>query len=188
MIKRLLPAILLGLIGCSQDKDASSDSGDCPECDTSDTSGVQGTDGWDGPAVIINEFMADNATTVAAPTGEYSDWIELYNMTDEAIDLTGWTITDDLDEPDFYALQGVTIDPRGFELLWADGAAGPGHVAFKLSKDGEEIGLYDPDGNAHTRLNYDAQATDWSAARMPDASPNWEIVDDATPGTSNGGP
>ena len=185
MTTRLLPLLLMLLFACS-DGTTVDDSGDCTDCDTGDTETSPSS--WDGPTVIINEFMADNATTIAAPSGEYEDWIELYNLSDEAIDLTGWTITDDLDEPDSYELQGVTIPPRGFELLWADDVAGPGHVTFKLGKDGEELGLYDPDGNAHTRLVYDAQATDWSAARMPDGSLTWEIIDDATPGASNGGP
>jgi len=184
MIERLFPLLVLSLLACKGES-TPLDSGECEDCDTSSGSG---TDGWDGPTVIINEFMADNATTVASPSGEYGDWIELYNLTDQSIDLTGWTITDDLEEPDFFTFAGVSIDPMGFELLWADDAAGPGHVAFKLSKDGEEIGLYDPDGNAHTRLVYEAQATDWSAARIPDGSPTWEIVDNATPGHSNGGP
>jgi len=37
--------------------------------------------------VVINEFYPD-------PNDEEVEWIELYNNTDEAIDLTGWTVED----------------------------------------------------------------------------------------------
>ena len=183
----LLPLFSL-VSACNGDPDTADTAGaeDCMDCDTSADSGQ--SQSWTGPAVIINEFMADNATTIQAPSGEYTDWIELHNLTNERIDLSGWTITDDLDDPEMFRIVGVTIDPMGFKLLWADDTTNPGHVAFKLGKDGEEIGLYDSDGNAHTRLTYEAQATDWSAARIPDGSPNWEIIDNATPGLSNIGP
>ncbi len=51
--------------------------------------------------LVINEFMADNATTLMDPdeAGEYPDWIELYNGTAEAITLNGLFLTDDLNEP-----------------------------------------------------------------------------------------
>ena len=164
------------------------DTGPCSDCDTASNSNDSGDVYWDGPTVIINEFMADNATTIQSPNGEYSDWIELHNLSSERISLAGWSITDDLEEPEMYVLGDTFIDPNGYELLWADDIAAPGHVPFRLGKDGEEIGLYDSDGNAHTRLIYEAQATDWSAARIPDGSTIWEIVDNATPGASNGGP
>lgn len=51
--------------------------------------------------LVINEFMADNAHTLADPceAGEFADWIELYNGSDEPIELNGLFLTDDLDEP-----------------------------------------------------------------------------------------
>ena len=30
-------------------------------------------------ALVINEFMASNGSTVADPQGQYDDWIEIYN-------------------------------------------------------------------------------------------------------------
>ncbi|HEX9252003.1 MAG TPA: CotH kinase family protein, partial [Ignavibacteriaceae bacterium] len=39
--------------------------------------------------IVINEFMADNAATITDPSGEYDDWIELYNPTSDPIVLTG---------------------------------------------------------------------------------------------------
>ncbi|NOZ62418.1 MAG: lamin tail domain-containing protein [Calditrichaeota bacterium] len=50
--------------------------------------------------IVINEFLAGNETINTDEDGEYEDWIELYNAGDDAVDLTGFTITDDPTEPD----------------------------------------------------------------------------------------
>jgi len=82
---------------------------------------------------------------------------------------------------------GMTLPADGYLLLWADGTpdAGAAHLGFRLSAEGEEIGLYDPDGHAINTMTYDQQVTDWSAARMPDGSLTWEIDTSPTPGALN---
>ncbi|MGC3957822.1 MAG: CotH kinase family protein [Verrucomicrobiota bacterium] len=49
--------------------------------------------------VVINEIMADNATTLADPQGESDDWIELHNLTGASVSLTGYYLTDDASDP-----------------------------------------------------------------------------------------
>jgi len=51
--------------------------------------------------LVINEFMVDNKTTVEDPVepGDYPDWIELYNASEEAIALNGLHLTDDPNDP-----------------------------------------------------------------------------------------
>jgi len=55
----------------------------------------------DGNNLVINEFMADNKSTIEDPAepGEYPDWIELYNGTNDTIILSGMFLTDDLNDP-----------------------------------------------------------------------------------------
>ncbi len=55
----------------------------------------------EGNGLVINEFMADNKTTIEDPaeTGEYPDWIELYNGTNDTVILSGMFLTDDLNDP-----------------------------------------------------------------------------------------
>ncbi len=168
--------------------------------DTQDSPMDTGT----GPAydtqLCINEFMASNGMTIADEYGEYVDWIELFSMADHDIDLGGYSITDDFDAPDKHILADGTILPAGgFLLLWADAntQGGPYHLSFALAQDGEEIGLYTPDGVAINKLVYEAQVTDWSAARVYDGAHNdsnsdtggyssdWFIDDTPTPGQPN---
>ena len=50
--------------------------------------------------IVINEFSADSDSLsgIADPDGGYPDWIELYNTTDAAIDLSGIFLSDKEDE------------------------------------------------------------------------------------------
>ena len=53
--------------------------------------------GQDLDQLHASEFMADNANTLVDEDGDYSDWIEIYNPTTEAIDLAGWYLSDNPD-------------------------------------------------------------------------------------------
>ena len=56
-------------------------------------------------AVVINEVMADeHRATLADPQGEYDDWIELHNVTDQDVDLTGHYLSDEPNNPAQVAL------------------------------------------------------------------------------------
>ncbi len=63
--------------------------------------------------LVINEFMADNTTTVQDPCrpGDYPDWIELYNATDDVIVLDGLYLTDDLDDPTKWQIRPAISGP-----------------------------------------------------------------------------
>ena len=65
-----------------------------------------------GKGLVINEFMADNGTTIEDPgePGEYPDWIELFNASDETITLSGLYMTDDINQPAKWQLFPVLTD------------------------------------------------------------------------------
>ncbi len=140
--------------------------------------------------LCINEFQASNQSTVQDESGAFPDWIELYNLTGSDLDLGGYFITDDLDTPDKHQLAaGLVVPAGGFLLLWADGDIdqGDNHLPFALAKEGEELGLFDPDGRAINTLEYLPQVSDWSAARFPDGEPGaWDIDTTPTPEGPNG--
>jgi hypothetical protein len=104
--------------------------------------------GTDGP--IISEIVASNSGGLADSDGDHPDWIELYNPTAETIDLAGWTLTDDPEVPDLWKFPETPLAPGAFLVVFASGkdravAGQELHTNFKLSADGEYLGLYKPD-------------------------------------------
>jgi len=154
------------------------------------------TSSWEAyvsPALFINEFMADNETTVTDPQGDYDDWIEIYNSENYAVNLNGMYLTDELTNLTQWMFPDTTIEAGGFIVIWADeDTTDDGlHANFKLSKSGEQIGLFD--SNLHNNLaidtlTFDIQTSDISYGRLPDGSENWQEFTSPTPGTTNVGP
>ncbi|MBN1816949.1 MAG: lamin tail domain-containing protein, partial [Sedimentisphaerales bacterium] len=148
--------------------------------------------------LVMNEFMADNVSTVpdpdeTNPDNRYADWIELYNYGPYPIDIGGMTITDDLADPLLWRLptghQDTIIDPGEYLLLWADKDTpqGPLHVDIKLNAEqGESIGLYDWYGRPVDTLQFGPQLPDRSLGRLPDGSETWQVFDFATSGPTPG--
>src|SRR4051794_37499627 len=67
--------------------------------------------------VVINEFMASNSSTLADEDGDFSDWIELYNSSNVAIQLQGYGLTDDLSTPFQWTFPSQSIAPKSFLLV-----------------------------------------------------------------------
>jgi hypothetical protein len=132
--------------------------------------------------VVINEWMADNAGPGGSPDpldGGFADWLELYNPNETAVDLGGYSLTDSLAQPGKWPLPaGTTIPGRGFLLVWADGdqeqnGSGPDlHAPFQLSRFGETIGLFSPDGKPQHSVTFGAQRQNVSEGLFPDGDTN----------------
>ena len=105
-------------------------------------------------SLVINEFVASNKTGITSIEGKAEDWIEIYNPTDQEINLAGWSLTDDQSKPTkftFPADKYIPIRSNGYFLLYASGStnaivSGEWHVNFSLSKSGEYLALITPDG------------------------------------------
>ena len=105
---------------------------------------------WDSP-VIIYEFMASNSGILLDEDGESSDWIEIYNRSGVTVDMTGWYLTDDSDQPDKWQFsRGPVLGPGEYAVIFASGnsAVHFNHTNFKLSSGGEYLGLCRPDVSA----------------------------------------
>ncbi|MBN1559891.1 CotH kinase family protein, partial [candidate division KSB1 bacterium] len=142
------------------------------------------------PKLLINELLAQNDSTCKDNYDEYDDWFELYNPGDEIIDLYGMYVSDNLSEPRKWRLGDLSIPPKGFLLLWADDDTEQGaqHVGFKLSGDGEVLGLFDTDDHANMpidQLRYGAQTKDISYGRTTDGADEWISFNQPTPGRGN---
>ncbi|MBN2373678.1 lamin tail domain-containing protein [bacterium] len=141
--------------------------------------------------LFINEFMALNSSTIEDPEdpNSYEDWIEIYNSGNSAVPIGGMYITDDLTNPTKWRIPaGLSIPPKGYLLFWTDNDDDQGqkHTNFRLSADGEEIGLFNSDGATLVdSIVFGAQLTDISYGRYPDGGTDWGFMS-PTPDAANG--
>ena len=101
--------------------------------------------------LVIGEFMASNETTLADEDGDFEDWIEIHNPTGAAIDLTGWSLTDDPGDLSKWLLPARTLPAGDYLLVFASGKdrrdpGGELHANFQLDADGEYLALVEPGG------------------------------------------
>ena len=146
--------------------------------------------------VFINEWMASNTKTISDPAGpapKFDDWFELYNAGTSAVDLAGYFLTDNFNNKEQFTIpSGYPIAPKGHLLVWADNETNQNisahadlHVNFQLTKRGEEIGLYAPDGTAVDTVSFGAQTDDISQGRWPDGAAALHFMPEPTPRTAN---
>jgi hypothetical protein len=103
-------------------------------------------------AVEIVELMADNQSTIQDGWGQNSDWIELYNSGDTAVNLAGWFLTDEATDPQRWTFPATTINSGDHLLLFASGADAldPSnylHTNFRLNASGETLTLFESNGS-----------------------------------------
>lgn len=87
--------------------------------------------------VVISEFMEKNRACLMDEDGDFSDWIELYNQSGEAVDLSGWTISDK-ENKSGWQLPELSLAPGQRLLIFASGKDRQGeelHAGFALSGD-----------------------------------------------------
>ncbi len=132
----------------------------------------------DAGPLVISEFMAANAETLADEDGDSSDWIEIHNPSNTTLDLDGWYLTDDPDNLNRWEFPPVILETGGYLVVFASGkdrrsaAAGPLHTNFKLSAGGEDLLLVRPNGRtvAHAYRDYPPQFADISYGAAQDAA------------------
>ncbi len=122
--------------------------------------------------VVVNEFLAINDTTVPDPSGQYDDWIELYNNSGTPVSLEGYHLSDDSTDLAKWTFPGVSIPAGDYLIVWADNDLGqPGlHAGFKLSGSGEMILLSEPDRTIVDMVVFGQQTADISFGRYPNGT------------------
>ena len=141
------------------------------------------------PGVLITEVQAANTSTALDDRAGYADWLELHNPADTAISLLGYTLTDDPTAPTKWSLPVTTLEPGAFLLVWASGAdqvtPEGWHTSFRLSRGGEYVGLFGPDGQVVDEVTFGPQVADVSLGRLDTVSDQWVAFPIPTPGKAN---
>ena len=138
-----------------------------------------GTCSYTIPSVVINEVMYDSLAGGLLDV----EWVELYNTTGAAIDVSGWALIDSASAPNESTPDpsgdgvlsipgGTSIAAHGYLVLSETSVTGiPGAVVctvvdgnFALGNSGDNIALYDGTGSGATLI--DGSLTD----KYPDSS------------------
>ncbi len=121
--------------------------------------------------IVINEINYNSADD-----SDSKDWLELYNSSEVAASLNGWSLRDSNEDNQFY-LDGVTVEADGYLVLchdtlafrsvYGDTAIIIGDMDFNFNNGGEHLSLYDPLGSLVDSLSYDDEPP-WPS--QPDGS------------------
>ena len=141
-------------------------------------------------AIVINEVMADALTGLTDEDGELSDWIELYNTTDQVVSLKNYALSDKENRPLKWRFpEDAVIAPHGYYIVFCsgkdrdNGASGVSHTNFAISAEHDTVILSDSRGRMVDRVIVDNLAEDCSYGR--DENNNWKVFQTATPGLPN---
>lgn len=100
---------------------------------------------------FISEFMATGNRTLSDASGATPDWIELHNPGDTDLDLSGYCLTDNPDNPQKWVFPSTPLPANAYLIVYASGrnqakAGAELHTNFKLAAQGEYLALVAPDG------------------------------------------
>lgn len=112
--------------------------------------------------IIINEI-----NYFSAPEWNTEDWIELYNHSKVAVDLSNWIVSDK-SSWDGYTIQPGTILPSGeymvisknrpdFKRFYPEKQHVLGDFGFGLSNTGDAVYLFEESGNLHDHVIYESE-------------------------------
>jgi len=156
-----------------------------------------GNDNWQILYVVTKGTPNDNSTPpppgVAKINEIYSrgtidnpDWIEIYNPSDNQLDISGYKIYDNGgnagSKPKKEFPSGTIIQPKGFYVIVVDDDDPSG---FGLSSSGEQVWFEDAAGNIIDDVTFPALEESQSYGRLPDGSDNWQILNTVTKGAPN---
>ncbi|MFT4969856.1 MAG: hypothetical protein ACI9O4_001607 [Chitinophagales bacterium] len=137
----------------------------------------------------INEVMAKNENGLTDRFEDKSDWIEIYNETDSAVNLENWSIADKISLLNVYKFPSLIIPSEAYLVVFASGRnitlANEIHLPFKLDADGEDVYLTNPNGALVGQLTFPELAADISYGSFPDGDDNYVKYEITTPNMIN---
>lgn len=135
--------------------------------------------------LVINEIMTSNKGAYADINGNIYDWIELYNGSNEDINLSDYTLSDEESGKSKWIFPNVTIKSKEYLIIYLSGTNNEGLYAnFALKKEGGElVTLKKPNGKVVDSIRTESLDKNTTMAR--DGEGNWFKTTEITPGFDN---
>ncbi len=142
------------------------------------------------PKLRITEVLAVNNTINIDEAGEYDDWFELYNDDAKSVNLAGMYVSSSLGAPRAFKLPSKDLAPGSYLVIWADDDTDQGllHANFKLSADGEEVGIFETVDHGNVLIHgwkFGRMSANVSMGFLPESGTAPEYLTAPTPGKSN---
>ncbi len=144
--------------------------------------------------ILINEYSAANYDTYTDNYGEFEDWVELYNPTATAIDISGWTLTDKPANPTKWTVPASFIIPaNGVAIIYCSGRdeliGGDAHSNFKITQTkGNEIFMLSNSGGVfQDSIRVLPHQKSHTRGRQTDGAAVWSVFTTGTPDATNVG-
>ena len=105
---------------------------------------------------VINEFLALNKSTIYDEDGQSSDWIEIFNPNQSAVNLEGYYLTNDSNNLEKWRFPNVSIAEGEYLIVFASGKDGifdAGTPIGKTTNDGEVNLFVDPNQLSFVTVN-----------------------------------
>ena len=104
-----------------------------------------------GAVPVITEFLASNGNTIDDDNGNSTDFIEIFNAGDTAVNLAGYSLTDDPDEPQKFVFSNTVVGAGQYLVVFAGDDTDPTtgsdlFTGFGLRSSGEYLGFFDSSG------------------------------------------
>ena len=146
--------------------------------------------GYTSPTLVINEVLPDNNVTVPDASGEYPDFIELFNYGIYSVALGNLSISDEPNRPTKWFLPDMLIPAGGYVLLFADNETEQGlnHVSFTLDAENDELAVHAPVTSGYAIIDstsWNDVPADISWGRLPNGTGSFTLLSYITPGFSN---
>ena len=135
----------------------------------------------------INEVSAGNDIFIN-DYGKKSDWVELYNTSDQDISLDGLYLSDNRSKPQKYQMKQGVVPAHGTCIIWCDDkdSFSQLHAPFKLENaDGACVSIQAADGSWADCVEYLEQGKWQTFGRYPDGGNMANILNQPTIDKSN---
>ncbi len=129
-------------------------------------------------AIVINEVLAD-----PSEKDSENEFIELYNMGSEPVDLLGWQLDDARSDGGLYTFDNESLnyvlEPDSYLVFFRP------ETKITLNNDTDSVSLFNAEGELMDFFEFDSQGSGRSWGRSPENYEEWLVFKTPTPGELN---
>ncbi len=144
--------------------------------------------------VVINEYSCSNMNGPTDAFGEREDWIELYNAGGAAVDLTGYYLSDNDNNPQKWQIPSGSIAAGGYKMIYCSGrgivSGNEIHPSFNLAQTSGEWFILTSPANVTVDFIEFTQMTKQNHSigrQTPTGAAVWRLFTTPTPNAANTG-